>query len=322
MGKNIAFTFVLPVHNGGEFLKEQIESILSQDYDNYNLVVLENCSNDGTLEYLQSIKDPKLSIVPSNNLLSMEDNWKRVLTIQKNQYTIFAMADDKYETNYLSELVNIILKYPGMNIYRTNIKLIDKNSNIIDQSNIPEKITFKEYLKGRLNHTYFEIFQGYCFDTKFYDKIGGIECIYNAMYMDDKIVLTAIGKNFMPVAKSFACCYRTNPESVSGTPDFDSDFGGFNYFFNWLKSKNDIQINNIVKDYLPYHLSIVANFFSKEQMLEYYKIYELFNINPKSKRYRWVKFRDKYLYIKKQRLETRIRFLFIKLRFKRNANNG
>ena len=293
--------------------EEQIESILSQDYDNYNLIVLENCSNDGTCEYLNSINNSKLSIIPSENLLSMEENWSRVLKTQRGDYTIFAMADDRYEMNYLSELTKLINKYPGKNIYRTNVTIINEESKEIGKSNIKETINFYEYLQGRLAHTYFETFQGYCFDTDFYNQSGGIECIYKAMYMDDKFVLTAIDNDFMPVSSEHACCYRINASSVSGSPDFEADIAGYNYFFNWLKEKNDKKILKIIRQYLPVHIEAFSKFFTQDQMSEYKKIYKLFNINFTSKIYKIKKWFKKYFYIKNENDFLKIRILFIKI---------
>ena len=314
MNKEIRFTFVLPVHNGGRYIKEQIESILHQEYKNFNLIVLENFSDDGTVDYLKTINDSRMEVIPSEQLLSFEENWARIIDTERADYTIIAMADDKYETNYLSEIVKLIKKYPNKNVYRTNVKFFNENSEVIGQSNIKETINFYEYLKGRLNHTYFETFQGYCFDTNFYNKIGGFECKFKGMYMDDKIVLTAIEGNFMPVSSQYACFYRMHSASVSGSPNFEADIQGFNYIFNWLYEKNDKKILNIIRDSLPNHIQAFSHFYTDEQVLEYKKIYKLFDINTNSIIYRIKRWLKKHFYIKKECGQLKIRLLFIKIR--------
>jgi glycosyltransferase involved in cell wall biosynthesis len=50
------FTIVIPVHNGMPYIKDCIKSALAQDYSNFNIIILENMSDDGTAEYLDSLK--------------------------------------------------------------------------------------------------------------------------------------------------------------------------------------------------------------------------------------------------------------------------
>jgi glycosyltransferase involved in cell wall biosynthesis len=49
----VKFSIILPVKNGGEYVKECVQSILAQSCPDFNLHILENCSTDGTAEWLQ-----------------------------------------------------------------------------------------------------------------------------------------------------------------------------------------------------------------------------------------------------------------------------
>ena len=298
MNKNIKFTFVLPVHNGmsngKNYIKEQVESIINQEYKNWNLIILENMSNDGTLEYLNTLSDSRISIERSDKFLTLEENWKRILKTHREDYTIIAMADDKYDQNYLNEIVDLIHKYPNANVYRTNLNIIDENSNIIGKSTIKETISFLEYMEGRLCHTYFETFQGYCFKTSFYDKTGGFECVNKGFYMDDKIVLTAIGETLMPVSPSHVCYYRTHKNSCSGSPDIVLDLINYKYFFEWLKSLKNKNLDFIIKKYLPYHIKCCSHFYTENQIREYKEIYKLYSINENDLLHKWINYKLKH----------------------------
>ena len=80
------FSIILPVRNGGEYVKDCIASILAQTLQDFNILVLDNCSTDGTVEWLQSLKNEKIIIIPANRPLSIEENWSRVKDISKNQF--------------------------------------------------------------------------------------------------------------------------------------------------------------------------------------------------------------------------------------------
>lgn len=59
------YGIILPVRNGGAYVKECVQSILSQTLPDLQLQVLDNCSTDGTLQWLESLADPRMSIYPA-----------------------------------------------------------------------------------------------------------------------------------------------------------------------------------------------------------------------------------------------------------------
>ncbi len=60
-------TVVLPVYNGMPFLPEALKSILQQTFTDFNVVVVDDGSTDGSAEYLRSIGDPRVLIVSQSN---------------------------------------------------------------------------------------------------------------------------------------------------------------------------------------------------------------------------------------------------------------
>src|SRR5688500_18219442 len=95
------YSVILPVRNGGEYVKECVNSILSQTYTGFNLHVLDNCSSDGTYEWISSINDSRIVIHRSETPLTIEKNWERVLSISKNEFITLIGHDDVLDGNYL-----------------------------------------------------------------------------------------------------------------------------------------------------------------------------------------------------------------------------
>ena len=50
----------ITTYNRVQYLKLAIDSILNQSYDNFTLIILDNCSTDGTYEYVLSLKDSRV----------------------------------------------------------------------------------------------------------------------------------------------------------------------------------------------------------------------------------------------------------------------
>ena len=125
------FSIILPVKNGSEYVKECVKSILSQTLQDFNLVVLDNCSTDGTLEWLQSLNDPRIVIHQSEKPLSIEQNWARIKSIPKNEFITLIGHDDVLSENYLQVMADLIQKHPSASLYQMHFLYIDSNGEVL-----------------------------------------------------------------------------------------------------------------------------------------------------------------------------------------------
>src|SRR5258708_30414372 len=125
------FSIILPIKNGGVYVKECVKSILSQTLQDFNLIVLDNCSSDGTLEWLQSLNDNRVVIHESAKALSIEQNWARIKSIAKNEFIILIGHDDILDRNYLEIMENLIQRHPSAGLYQTHFQYIGSNGEIL-----------------------------------------------------------------------------------------------------------------------------------------------------------------------------------------------
>ena len=95
------FSIILPARNGGHLLKECVQSILNQTCQDFNLLVLDNNSTDGTLQFLQNLIDERILIYPSITDLTIVENWARILQLKKNEFITLIGHDDILYPNYL-----------------------------------------------------------------------------------------------------------------------------------------------------------------------------------------------------------------------------
>src|SRR5687767_9960125 len=100
------YSIILPVRNGGNYVKECVNSILSQSYTDFHLLVLDNHSEDGTLEWIRSVPDTRVKLFPSERVLTIEENWGRVTGISKNEFITLIGHDDILNRDYLATMDN------------------------------------------------------------------------------------------------------------------------------------------------------------------------------------------------------------------------
>ncbi|MEO5648160.1 MAG: glycosyltransferase family A protein, partial [Chitinophagaceae bacterium] len=97
----VDYSIILPVRNGGAYVKECVSSILSQTLNNFNLIVLDNCSTDDTVSWIEQLGDSRVVIYKTGLPLTMVENWARIATIDKNEFMTLIGHDDILHPGYL-----------------------------------------------------------------------------------------------------------------------------------------------------------------------------------------------------------------------------
>lgn len=88
------YSIIVPTFNGVEYLPTCITSIISQGYSDYELIISDDHSVDGTKEYLRSLSNPKIRITGPLEHLSMTEHWEWALEQAKGEWCIFVGQDD------------------------------------------------------------------------------------------------------------------------------------------------------------------------------------------------------------------------------------
>jgi glycosyltransferase involved in cell wall biosynthesis len=103
MGPDV--TFLIPVRNGENFIAEAIESIRTQTYTNWTLLVRDNQSRDRTREIVREYaRDPRVRLVEGNADLSMAGNFNRCLDEVRTPYYMLLCHDDYLAVPYALQL--------------------------------------------------------------------------------------------------------------------------------------------------------------------------------------------------------------------------
>ncbi|MBI3955616.1 glycosyltransferase [Candidatus Gottesmanbacteria bacterium] len=93
MTNEYKFSICMPTYNGAEYVGEALESILSQSYRNFEIIVSDDCSTDDTLKRVNSFKDKRIRVYRTPRNLGYGDNLK---TLKSKIYgdIMFMMAQD------------------------------------------------------------------------------------------------------------------------------------------------------------------------------------------------------------------------------------
>ena len=94
MKENVYISVVMSVYNGEKYLREAIDSILSQTYQNFEFIVIDDCSSDNTSYILKSYTDARMQIIRNDRNLKLPASLNKGLKIAKGKYIARMDADD------------------------------------------------------------------------------------------------------------------------------------------------------------------------------------------------------------------------------------
>lgn len=96
---------VIPVYNRKKLVVRAINSALSQTYRQIEVVVVDNCSTDGTYETLLTINDPRVKIFRNAENIGPVLNWRKGIEYARGEYVKILFSDDWMEPNAVERLV-------------------------------------------------------------------------------------------------------------------------------------------------------------------------------------------------------------------------
>ena len=109
-------TVAMPVYNGEGYVHLAIQSVLDQTYSDFELLIVDNCSTDGTLEVIKAFSDPRIRLHVNSSNLGMVGNWNRSVELATGEYIKFLSHDDLLDTTCLEEQIAGFMRHKQENI--------------------------------------------------------------------------------------------------------------------------------------------------------------------------------------------------------------
>lgn len=145
----VKFSIIIPLFNKENFITRAVKSVLAQEYQNFELIIVNDGSTDNSLSVVSGINDSRIKIVSKiNGGVSSARN--AGVDIALYDWICFLDADDYWLNNHLFEINYLLNKYPEGQIFTT---LIQEKSNLGFRS-VPN--AFPDNFEGYIeNYFYF-----------------------------------------------------------------------------------------------------------------------------------------------------------------------
>ena len=92
--KNPVISVLLPVYNCSEYINESVQSILKQTFSDFEILIIDDCSTDGTYEILQTFTDPRIKLFSKSINSGYTNSLNMAIKIAKGEYIARMDGDD------------------------------------------------------------------------------------------------------------------------------------------------------------------------------------------------------------------------------------
>ena len=124
---NPLISVLLPVYNAQDYLRESIDSILGQTFTDFELIIINDGSTDGSKAIMDSYADPRIMIIDQENA-GLPVSLNRAIAKAKGKYLARQDADDVSLPTRLSEQAAYLEAYPDCALLGTWAQIIEKDN--------------------------------------------------------------------------------------------------------------------------------------------------------------------------------------------------
>jgi glycosyltransferase involved in cell wall biosynthesis len=128
----------IPTYNAARYLREAIESVLQQEFSDYELVICDDASTDDTSTLVSSYTDPRIRYFRSQKNQGQAATWNRCIALAQGQYVALLHADDRYLRGFLTERVSTLDTHPEVGLAFGPVVLIDEDGVILGERSFSE----------------------------------------------------------------------------------------------------------------------------------------------------------------------------------------
>jgi glycosyltransferase involved in cell wall biosynthesis len=262
---DIKFSIAIPAYKR-LYLKEAIDSCLSQTYNNFELIIVNDASPEDLSSIIDEYDDARIFYYINEKncgAINVVDNWNKCLRYATGQYIICMGDDDRLLPCCLEEYLKLIRLYPNLGIYHAWTEIIDENGEFYKfQHPRPIFEGACSLCWNRWNGRGLQYIGDFCYDVAKLRQDGGFYKLPMAWASDDISAVRAA--QYGGVANSQVLCfqYRRNRQSISLSGNQKTKIEATRlekvWFENFIKGYNpesyvEIKYHKMIKESIDQH---------------------------------------------------------------------
>ena len=149
MKKEPLVSVIIPAYNAEKIVGFTLDSVINQTYKNLEIIIVNDCSTDKTLDVLKEYekKDKRIKVLSNEKNSGVAETRNNALNVASGDYIAFVDADDIWNLEKIEKQLNFMQEKDCKLTY-TSVQFIDNDGNLTGQKFIvQEEVNFKKLLK-------------------------------------------------------------------------------------------------------------------------------------------------------------------------------
>lgn len=128
---------ILSVFNGQKYIRESVQSVLSQDFRDFEFLIVNDASSDETRQILDSFHDERIRVIHNSVNLGLTRSLNLALSQARAEYVARQDADDLSMPNRFSEQIDFLDRHPKVGFTGSHVAMIDDHGKKFSHWTMP-----------------------------------------------------------------------------------------------------------------------------------------------------------------------------------------
>lgn len=141
-------SIITPVYNSEKFLQETADSIFGQTFQDWEWILVNDCSKDGSLDLIKSLanKDSRVKFLSNEENLNTARTRNRGIEVAEGRFLAFIDSDDIWHPKKLEKQINFMIRNEVAFSYHGYTKFYDSEKRVLKHIYVPERVNLKDML--------------------------------------------------------------------------------------------------------------------------------------------------------------------------------
>lgn len=183
MAVNPIVSIVLPTYNGSRYLQQSVQSVIDQNYSNWELIIVDDASTDDTPQIITELvpRDERIRVIRNDTNKKLPGALNVGFKYATGDFLTWTSDDNLYYPDAIKEMVNFLIGHPDIYFVYTDYNVISENNEITEIISVdpPELLGLQDPVGGCFlyRRIVYEVLGGYdedfflAEDTEFFIRI-------------------------------------------------------------------------------------------------------------------------------------------------------
>ena len=149
---NNLVSIITPSYNSKRFIKETVDSVVAQTYQNWEMIIVDDCSKDDSVEYIENLiqNDLRIKLIALEKNVGAAEARNKALEVAQGRYIAFLDSDDIWLSHKLDTQLKFMQKKNYAFTFSSYIPFSENGEEEYKIINAPKELDYSKYCKNTI----------------------------------------------------------------------------------------------------------------------------------------------------------------------------